>query len=223
MLVRCKLDSGGIKTSVTGTVLDRARNGLDLKTGAPDKRSYEYTSEYACPFSNPGRRDDIMCAGAIQACAGNTPAQGQGPQVRLYRRELNASGNPVTGWKLIGTTCSPELVPGKPVFGLGPVLAAFHNTPFAKPTVHIQPEGNVTLVTLPTYFEVTWPATGFQPGEIDTTTMLGYQARIRPTVSGYTYVFGDDTSFGPTPSPGGIYPDGDITHVYPKRGVDAFS
>jgi hypothetical protein len=38
-------------------------------------------------------------------------------------------------------------------------------------------------------------------------------------VQGYTYVFGDGESFGPTPSPGGIYPNGDITHIYPKRGV----
>jgi len=66
---------------------------------------------------------------------------------------------------------------------------------------------------------VKWPTAGFQPGEIDAVTLLGHQVRIRPTVQGYTYVFGDGESFGPTPSPGGTYPDGDITHSYPKRGV----
>jgi hypothetical protein len=45
--------------------------------------------------------------------------------------------------------------------------------------VHIQPEGNLTLVTLPTFFEVKWPSAGFQPGEIDTTTLLGHRVRIR--------------------------------------------
>ena len=158
--------------------------------------------------------------GAIQACAGNTPQQGQGPLVRLYRRELDANGIPMaTGWQLIGTTCYPDLVPGKPVLGLGQILAAFHNTPWAKPTVHIQPEGNVTLVTLATYFEVSWPTAGFQPGEIDTITLLGNPVRIRPTVQSYTYVFGDGTSSGATTSPGGPYPDGDITHAYPKAGT----
>jgi len=66
---------------------------------------------------------------------------------------------------------------------------------------------------------VSWPATGFQPGEIDTITLLGTPVRIRPTLQGYTYVFGDGTSFGPTASPGGPYPIGDITHAYPTAGT----
>src|SRR5665648_155471 len=213
--------TAGIETGVTSNVLDRAKKGLDLKTGTPDKRVFEYTSVTACPFSTPGSANaDAPCVGAMQACAGNTPQQGQGPQVRLYRRELGANGVQVsTGWQLIGTTCYPDLVPGKPVLGMAQILAAFHNTAWAKPTVHIQPEGNVTLVTLATYFEVKWPASGFQPGEIDTTTLLGNQVRIRPTVRGYTYVFGDGASSGPTLSAGGTYPDGDITHAYPKAGT----
>ena len=211
----------GVVTRVTSNVLDRAKKGLDLQTGTPDKRVFEYTSATACPFNTPGGANaNAPCVGATQACAGNTPQQGQGPQVRLYRRELGANGIPVsTGWQLIGTTCYPDLVPGTPVLGMAQILAAFHNTAWAKPTVHIQPEGNVTLVTLATYFEVEWPASGFQPGEIDTTTLLGNQVRIRPTVQGYTYVFGDGTSSGPTHSAGGTYPDGDITHAYPKAGI----
>ena len=139
--------------------------------------------------------------------------------VRLYRRELNAAGNPITGWTTIGTTCYPELVPGKPVLGMGQILAAFRNTPWAKPTVHIQPVGNATLVTLPTYFAVTWTQAGFQPGEADTVTLLGQQVQIRPTLESYSYVFGDGTTLGPTASPGGPYPSGDITHAYPKAGT----
>jgi hypothetical protein len=212
--------TAGIETGVTRTVLDRARNGLDLKTGAPDKRLFEYQSVIACAQNSPEAGSaGIMCLGASQACASNTPAQGQGPLVRLYRRQLDAEGAPTTGWQMLGTTCLVALVPGKPVLGLAQILAAFHNTAWAKPTVHIQPEGNVTLVTLATYFQVRWPAAGFQPGEIDTTTLLGQQVRIRPTVQGYTYVYGDGTSFGPTPSPGGTYPDGDITHAYPRAGT----
>ena len=210
----------GVQTSVTNAGLDRAKHGLDIWTGAADKRTFAYASVYACPYNNPGgSAKDVLCAGAIQGCAGNTPEQGQGPLVRLYRRELDASGNPMGGWMDICTSCFPDLVPGKPVLGLGQILAAFHNTPWAKPTAHIQPEGNVTLVTLATYFEVNWPTAGFQPGEIDTVTLLRTPVRIRPTVQGYTYVFGDGTNFGPTPSAGGAYPDGDITHVYAKAGI----
>jgi hypothetical protein len=218
--LNCSANNGGIYSDLRSHELERSRQGLDIQTGAPDKRTFEYTSVYACPTNVPGdKTTDIVCTGAIQGCAGNTPEQGQGPMVRLYRRELDASGNPLGGWTSIGTTCFPDLVPGKPVLGLGQILAAFHNTPWAKPTTHIQPEGNVTLVTLATYFEVKWPTAGFQPGEIDTVTLLGTPVRIRPTVQGYTYVFGDGTSFGPTPSAGGAYPDGDITHAYPKAGT----
>ena len=216
--INCNVASGGAQVGLTREELDRSRQGLDIKTGAPDTRSYGYASVYACQFNTPGGTD-LLCTGALQACAGNTPQQGQGPMVRLYRRELDANGAVLTGWQPIGTTCSPELVPGRPVLGLGQILAAFHNTPWAKPTVHIQPEGNLTLVTLPTYFSVTWPAAGFQPGEADALTLLGHQVQIRPTLESYSYVFGDGTAMGPTASPGGPYPSGDIIHAYPKAGV----
>jgi hypothetical protein len=216
-----KNTTDGAGVDVTKTVLNRASKGLDLQTGEPDKRVFEYTSATACQSSTPGGANaDVPCVGAIQACAGNTPQQGQGPQVRLYRRELDPSGKPLKPqWQLIGTTCLPELVPGTRVLGMGKILDAFHNTAWAKPTTHTQPEGNVTLVTLATYFQVRWPTTGYQPGEIDTTTLLGNQVRIRPTAQSYTYLFGDGTSTGPTTSPGGTYPDGNITHAYPKAGT----
>jgi hypothetical protein len=137
---------------------------------------------------------------------------------RLYRRELDANGKPLAGWRILGTTCFPQLVPARPVLDTARILAAFHNTVWSKPTVHIQPEGNVTLVTLPTYFEVTWPAAGYKPGEIDTVALLGNAVRIRPTAHAYNYVFGDGTTSGRTTSSGGTYPDGDITHAYAKKG-----
>ena len=216
--VSCTIGTGGAEVGMTRLELGRARNGLDLKTGAPDARSYEYASGYACPYNTLGGTD-TLCSSAVATCAGNTPAQGLGPLIRLYRRELGANGVPAAGWQIVGTTCLVDLVPGKPVLGLGQILAAFHNTPWSKPTVHIQPEGNVTLVTLPTYFAVAWPEAGFQPGEADTVTMLGQQVQIRPTLDSYSYVFGDGTTQGPTTSAGGPYPSGDVTHTYPKAGI----
>jgi hypothetical protein len=208
----------GIETGLTRVELGRASNGLDIKTGAPSAQSYEYASVYACPSNTLGGLNSL-CLSATQACVGNTPAQGLGPLVRLYRRELDASGAPAAGWQVLGTTCLVNLLPGRPVLGMGQILAAFHNTPWSKPTLHIQPEGNVTLVTLPTYFAVEWPEAGFQPGEADTLTMLGQQVQIRPTLDSYSYVFGDGTTLGRTTSAGGPYPGGDITHTYPTAGI----
>ena len=57
---------------------------------------------------------------------------------------------------------------------------AFHDTDFSVPTVNIQPEGDVTLVNLPTYFEVQFPRSGFGPDEVDTpdpARLLGYSHR----------------------------------------------
>lgn len=214
------MSQDGVGTSLTKTGLDRARNGLNIKTGAPDTRSYEYMSLPSCPSGIPGGANaEALCVGAIQACAGNTPQQGQGPQVRLYRRELDPNGAAITGWQLIGATCYPELVPGSPVLGMGQILAAFHNTPWSKPTVHIQPEGNATLVTLPTYFAVAWPEAGYEPGEADPVVLLGQPVQIRPTLDHFSYVFGDGTTSGPTTSGGGPYPSGDITHSYPTAGI----
>ncbi len=134
--------------------------------------------------------------------------------VRVYRREVDAKGAAKAGWEELGTSCLGDPMTDKQEPDSKKILAAFHDTKFALPMVHIQPEGNLTLVNLPTYFEVKWPAAGFQPGEIDTPTLLDRRVEIRPVARGYNYFFGDETGFGPTLSPGGIYPTGDITHVY---------
>jgi hypothetical protein len=71
----CAVNGGGIETGVTSAVLERARKGLDLQTGLPDTRVFEYTSVTACQLSIPGGTSaDVPCVGAVQACAGNTSA-----------------------------------------------------------------------------------------------------------------------------------------------------
>lgn len=96
------------------------------------------------------------------------------------------------------------------------ILEQFHRTDFALPQVVIQPPDGQTLVNLPVYFQLSWPSDGFEPGEVDTTTIVGHQVRIRPTLTGATYVTGDGASIGPTTSLGGPYPTGDITHEYTR-------
>ncbi|WP_299517914.1 hypothetical protein [uncultured Serinicoccus sp.] len=97
------------------------------------------------------------------------------------------------------------------------LIEQFHRTDFALPTVRIQPPGQRTLVNLTVYYELVWPTEGFGPQEIDTTTIVGRQVRIRPTLVGATYLTGDGHRIGPTKSMGGSYPDGDITHEYTTR------
>ncbi len=119
----------------------------------------------------------------------------------------------------MGTTCFPNLVPnGKPQLTLAMIVHEWRFTPFAKPTLSIQPVKNTTLVTLPTYFQLTWAAAGNQPDEIRTVTLLGHVVRIKPTLKSNTYIFGDGTSSPATPSLGGTYPTGDIKHAYDDPG-----
>ncbi len=100
---------------------------------------------------------------------------------------------------------------------------AFHNTDFTLPTVNIQPEGDVTLVNLPTFFEVKFPDKGFGPDEVDTpdpATLLGYTIQVRPRLKSVTYHLGEST-VGPTTSMGGPHPTGDITATYTQHGSHA--
>lgn len=186
--------------------------------------TYEYASVADCGSNTPGSANpDDLCRDAALACAGNTPAQGLGPSVRLFRRPVNGAGDPSGPWVQYGSTCFPEDAPGpaRPTVTMAMVLAAFHDTDFATPTVEVEPRGNVTLVTLPTYFETRWPQAGFQPGEVDQVDparMAGFRVEIRPKVKSITYDYGDGSTSGSTTSVGGPYPDGDITKTYTRAG-----
>ncbi|NNM45390.1 hypothetical protein [Knoellia koreensis] len=185
---------------------------------------YEYTAVANCPNEEPGSTNaDAFCPSAAAFCANNTPEQGLGPSVKLYRREVDAAGKPQGGWEQYGITCFPQFAPGaSPTLTMELILAAFHDTKFAVPTVQIQPKGNVTLVTLPTYFQVVWPEAGFEPDEVDKpdpATVAGFNVEIRPVLKSVNYIYGDGSSSGPTESLGGPYPEGDVTKEYPKAGT----
>ncbi len=101
------------------------------------------------------------------------------------------------------------------------IREAFHDTDFAVPTVNVQPEGDVTLVNLPTYFEVRFPEAGFGPDEVDTpdpARLLGYRIEVRPRLKSVTYHLGTET-VGPTTSLGGPHPTGDIRATYTRAGT----
>ncbi|BDZ59985.1 hypothetical protein GCM10025872_36420 [Barrientosiimonas endolithica] len=188
-------------------------------TKVPPKVPYEYKTVVACGQNGPNTEGGLVCSPALTACLSVPDASG--PYVRIYRRQAFPGQEP-TGWRDVGTTCYPELVPGgasRPQLTLAMIRDAWSKTPFAKPALRTQPVGGRTLVTLPTYFEISWPSDGFQPDEVRTVTLLGQQVRIKPTFKSNNFVFGDGTSSGPTSSFGGPYPTGDITHKYDKAGT----
>lgn len=192
--------------------------------GAPDPIKYEYVSAIGCPGVTPDSPNrDVYCAIAFLACADNPPEEGLGPLVTLYRRQVDPAPNPSPApWQRVGTTCFPELVPGEATLGMAQILAAFHDTKFALPQLVIQPKGNLTLVNLATFYQLTWPQTGYQPGEVDAVDpgrMLGFRVEIRPSLKSITYHFGDGTTFGPTTSTGGPYPSGDVVKTYRQAGT----
>ncbi len=178
----------------------------------------EYGMSAMCPGDNvkePGHDDN--CSMSLGYCAGNPPTLGDGPAVYVFSRLVGS-----TPWTNIGHTCWPELVPGPQAPTMAMIIDAFHRTPFAEPGVDIQPEGDRTLVTLPTYFAMQWSEAGYEPEEIDTLNpgdWFGITVRIKPLFQSVTYDFGDGTSIGPTTDLGGPHPTGDIVKTYDEPNV----
>lgn len=118
-------------------------------------------------------------------------------------------------------TCWPEQVPGvSNVLTMAMVERVFHETVFAVPGVNVQPEGDVTLVNLPTFFQVRFPAAGVGPGEVDRpdpARLLGYEVQVRPRLKEVTYHVGE-RAIGPTVDLGGPYPTGTVVHAYARPG-----
>lgn len=144
-----------------------------------------------------------------------------GPMSSIWRREVTATG-PISGWRSVGFTCFPEDVPGgrnNPQLTIAMIREAWARTRFAKPQITMQPVGNKTLVTLPVYFKIRWPAAGYRPDQVRSVSMLGHTVAIKPTFKANTFAFGDGSISGRTTSFGGVYPDGDIRHPYDKRGT----
>lgn len=133
----------------------------------------------------------------------------------FYRRPI--SGGP---WELLGNNCNPAQIPAgapapPPTPTLGQIRQAFMALPFAKPTVNIQPEGDVTLVNLPTYFEAQWPEGKLGPGDVSKKVqLLSWSIEFQIDPASYNYSFGDGTESDWTDDQGGPYPEGLIRHTY---------
>lgn len=188
-----------------GPIVDRPKN-------AP---VYEYVSLNDCPQAKPdSMTEQVSCAHALRDC----PEGELGPLLRIWRRTMTA-GEVTEPWRTRGLTCASDVAPGaRPTLTMADVKAAFMRTPWSEPQISSQPAGNTTLVNLRTFYRVNWTSQGFQPGEVDRSVLRGIPVQIRPKLVGFTYVFGDGSSTGPTTSTGGVYPDGDVTHLYRAKG-----
>lgn len=185
----------------------------------PQPPFFEYGTGSVCGGA-PGDPDGGNECGRAAMCSHRGLV---GPPVAAWRRQVDPKGRPVPGaaWAKIGDTCRPELIPGNDdALTMAMIQKAFHDTDFSVPTVNIQPEGDVTLVNLPTYFEVVFPESGFGPEEmdmVDPARMLGHVVQVRPRLASVTYYLGE-RSIGPTTSLGGPYPTGDVVATYARPG-----
>lgn len=211
------MDAGKLRT-----LGGRTHNAVN----APPKPPwYKYGSSSYCSDSPPGASGggDPSCTQEFAVCRRAGASNGaSGPAVRVWQMEVGRTGAPVPGatWTEIGWTCLSDLVPGaNNVLTMQMILNEFHKTTFAKPTTSIQPVGLKTLVNLPTFYELKWNPTGFEPGEGDSTVLVGRQVEIEPVFVSATYIYGDGEASGPVKSFGGPHPDGDVIHTYRKKMV----
>ena len=208
----------GARASISRTLVGNFGQGKDLN-GKAFATPMVFQVRIACESNTAANPDPAACQRAAASCQTSTGIIGIGFLYEIYARPRGAT----SPWQYLGSTCFADQVPGaSPAVSLAQIIDAFHLTPWATATVATQPEGNTTLVGLPTYARITWSSAGYQPGEIDTldpATMLGLTVQIRPRVDHYTYVFGDGSTLGPTRSDGGVWPDGNITHAYPTPGT----
>jgi hypothetical protein len=223
---------GGIlgKRSKTGSqlgVIDRREmTALAAKYGRRSSTGpwWDFGTASVCGGEPGSSSSDNQCTRFNLLCQGNDPAAGLGPPIAIWLRQTDRDGAPLPGslWQKQGDTCFPELVPGaRRALTMAMIQTAFHDTDFTVPTVNIQPEGDVTLVNLPTFFEVRFPKAGFGPDEVDTpdpARLLGYHIEVRPRLKSVTYHLGT-TTVGPTTSLGGPHPTGDIRATYTQPGT----
>lgn len=192
------------------------------------KPAYHYRLTLACGSNRvrsvESSSDVTNCTYALTACRYRTPPSDK-PLYYLWRRATDPANSP---WELMGDMCGTEAAPAAaappPVPTMGQIQEAFRRLPFSKPTVRIEPKGNVTLVNLPTYYEATWPGdSALEPGETSAPVqLLSWSVEFKIDSQSYNFHYGDGSSSGTVEDAGGGYPEGSVKHTYTKP-IDAAS
>lgn len=197
-----------------------------ISQGAMPAGPLTVPNEYrVVPDCGPTRISDTVagdatnCSYAITACAYRRPPSDE----VLYRYEYRRKDQPNAPWQLDHESCGldksmPNVPPPPAIPTMGQIQTAFKRLPFCKPTVQVQPAGNLTLVNLPTYYRATWPNDGgLQPGEISKPVqLLSWSVEFKIASRSYNFHYGDGTSSGPVTDAGGTYPDGTIRHTFDR-------
>lgn len=212
--VVCQQTDDGVAIGVVDT--EGSSAVAENISSAGKQGTVEHSTTPGCPLNDPnaGGPYDVACSYMTSACI----SRGQ-PGAWLVWVWSRPVGSQIP-WVRSGSGCrSPQQVQAAaPGVTRALVQRAFRQVRFAHPRVHVQPEGNVTLVNLATYYQVRWPTEGFEPAEVATVNLLGRTVRLRPRVVSYTYRFGDGSSLGPTSDAGGTYPSGRVRHTYVRPG-----
>ncbi len=187
----------------------------NVALGVTPVSQVEYKSTLGCgDTSDPAANvDPAACTMAQVLCDSSV-----GPGSILYYVWFRRAGSG-GAWQFAGQTCSREALPPGEVPPAVPSMAqiqqAFAQLPFGKPTVSIQPVGGVTLVNLPTFYEIGWDGSGLEPGQVSAPVqLLSWSVEFQPLTQSFDVDFGDGTRSGPTTDIGGTYPDGSIRHSY---------
>jgi hypothetical protein len=156
------------------------------------------------------------CSYALTACQYRVPPSDD----MLYRLESRPRGSKGP-WTAVQEMCGLDNAPAgaaapPPVPTMWQIQTAFRELPFSKPTVRVEPRGNVTLVNLPTYYEAVWPDdAGLEPGEVsEPVQLLSWSVEFKIATRSYNFHYGDGTSSGPVTDAGGGHPDGNIRHTF---------
>lgn len=197
---------------------------LSLPKAAPEKW-YAYTTTLDCG-GRPGIADseDLACQHAIDGCKNVPNATGLATVVWTRLEPQTPGTDSASNWTQAGTTCWPDLVPEKTGENQGPSLRqlinqAFHQLPFATPRPTFQPHTTKPFINKDVYLTTGFNPEGNQPGEARTTTLLGHQVTITPTLIDATYTWGDGATTGPTTDLGAPWPNGTIKHTYTAPGT----
>jgi hypothetical protein len=163
-----------------------------------------------CDLNTPDNADG-MCP-AARACP-STPQDN--PQVRMWRWMRywdRAAFQPVTSWEVVATRCMSANSPVENVHAL--VLRLFQDrVKLMKAPLHIQPPNGRTLVNLDTIFWTIDPTRTF--GDIP---VLDHRVDLRILPTSFAWHFGDGAQ-SETVTPGGPYPNKDVTHRYLSTGA----
>ena len=175
----------------------------------PPAYAYRRVAEEFCGTNDSTGTDWQMCIdGADSGVRVTTCPDGSAALDPLYRRPLDAAGNPTGPWERVDDGgCAEDLEPI--------VLTAedFRRLPLTPSTPRLQPADGRALVNVPLIV-----FTDPEPQQLQT-TVLGVPVTVRATPTSWTWDFGDRSTPLTTTDPGHPYPDHTLAHPYATPGT----